>query len=560
MKLTAKTTATFLNKLLSEESPWPARIVLCLAVFVAYIGIWPNEFLFNDGILISQDKFLRHWSDLPNLLTHLSNAGYGLPGGFYRPVEMFIYFLLYQAFGPSTIAFHTLNLALHALNVCLLYHFGQRAGFRKAAVFAAAMLWALHPLHTSNVAYMSSTSELLWGTFGLLGLITLLPDFTAHKIWRALIFFLLALGCKESAVAFPALVAAAFFFSSKDRLRLRAYLKMWPLWLLSACYIVAWLTFMHKTSYRVEDVGDPAYLHSVVNRFLTFLAALPVYARLIVWPAGLHIEWIYPTFTTLLAWQPLVGALMVGFAALAVFFPRKSQQGIALSFGLLWFGMALSPYTGIVTPVDAVIAEGWMYVPTMGLFLCVTEIIASYFEQKRGDAKLMAPSLVLLLALSLGTATFFQGEVWRTPETLYLNNVKNQTWTHGERHYILGLFYLGRGDFSEAIEQFQEEINHPDGLPGPEPESAHMWLAMAWLRVDVKGNQVTMEALSHALPNSRHTPEAISELGKALQENPDFYQAHGILAIIYRYQGNKQMADFHDRKATEIAQKLKGRN
>ena len=224
-KIFAKNIAVFSTKLLTGEAPLAVQAVLCLAVVLAYMGIWPNEFLFNDGILITRDMFLRHWSDLPDLLTHLSNAGYGLPGGFYRPVEMFIYFLLYQAFGPSTVAFHALNLGLHALNACLLYHFGLRAGFRKAAVFATALVWAVHPLHTSNVAYMSSTSELLWGTFCLLGLIILLPDFTPQKIWKAMIFFLLALGCKESAVAFPALAAATFFFVSKDRLRLSSCLK-----------------------------------------------------------------------------------------------------------------------------------------------------------------------------------------------------------------------------------------------------------------------------------------------------------------------------------------------
>jgi len=546
-----KTIASFSKKLLSGESPWLARGMLCLAVLAAYASIWPNEFLFNDGILIVQDKFLRHWSDLPDLLTHLSNAGYGLPGGFYRPVGMLIYFLIYQIFGALTIAFHTLNLALHVLNVCLLYHFGLRAGFRKGAVFVAALLWALHPLHTSNVAYMSSTAELLWGTLCLGGLITLLPDFTPRKIWRAMAFFVLALGCKESAVVFPALAAVTFFFVSKGWLKFSAYLKMWPLWLLSACYITFWLLFMHKTGYSIQDVGDPNYTSSFVNRVLTCFAALPVYARLIVWPTGLHIEWLFPTVSTLLAWQPLAGVLLVGICLLYIFTRYKSRGGLALSFGLLWFAVALSPYTGIVVPVDAVISEGWMYVPAMGLFLGAAQAAAGFFEKKQNAAKL----LVLVLALSLGLATFFNNEVWRIPETLYLNNVQNQDWNRGERNYILGLFYLQRGDFDQAIGQFHELADHPDASSAHWLASAHMWLAMAWLHAEIKNNNITPEALLHALPSSRHTPEAIRELGKALQANPDFYQVHRILAVLYRYQGNKQMADFHDRKAADIIQK-----
>ena len=300
------------------------------------------------------------------------------------------------------------------------------------------------------------------------------------------------------------------------------------------------------------------YTGNLKNRLLTSLSTLTVYARLIIWPAGLHIERVYPTYLTLLLWQPMTGAVIAGLCLLQIIW-GKMRRGLALSFGILWFAVALSPYTGIVLPIDAIISEGWMYMPTVGLSLGVAEIVAGFFEKKKGMVQSIVAALVLSLALSLGTATFFQGEIWRTPETLYLNNVRNQDWSRAESCYILGLFYLGRGDFDAAIEQFREEIYKPDG-PDPRLESAHMWLAMAWLHVEVKGNQVTIEALNRALPYSRHTPEAIRELGKALQENPDFYQAHGMLAVIYRYQDNKQMADFHERKAAETVQKLKGQN
>ncbi len=269
----------------SNGSPWPARGLLCLAVLVSYANVWPNEFVFNDGILIVQNQLLKHWSTLPALLTHLDNAGYGRPDGFYRPVQMLVYFLLYQAFGPSTFVFHALNIFLQALNACLLQHFGIRAGFKKGAAFAAALLWAVHPLLTNDVTYMTSTAEPLWGAFSLLGLITLLPDFTPQRVWKALIFFLLALGCKEPAVVFPAQAAIALFFVSKGRAPISAYLRTWPLWLaVAACYIairpaLPWTPF----GLTMDDSGVPVYTSHLATRIMTCLATLPVYARLIVW-------------------------------------------------------------------------------------------------------------------------------------------------------------------------------------------------------------------------------------------------------------------------------------
>ena len=43
--------------------------------------------------------------------------------------------------------------------------------------------------------------------------------------------------------------------------------------------------------------------------------------------------------------------------------------------------------------------------------------------------------------------------------------------------------------------------------------------------------------------------------GFVLQENPDFYWAHAALAIIYRYEGNNQMADFHQKQVGVILQR-----
>ena len=589
----------------SGDSPWPARIFICLAVLISYASVWPNEFVFDDKFQILFNDFLKHWSNLPKLLTNQNFVVNGIPEGFYRPIQMLIYFLIYQAFGPSTIAFHALNISLHALNACLLHHFGIRAGFRKGAAFTAALLWAVHPLHTSDVAYISSTAELLRGSFCLLGLITLLPDFTprrsgakqipgafaprrsgakqilgafaSRKIWQAMIFFMLALGCKESAVVFPALAAATLFFTNKDRARFSIYLKTWPLWLLAACYIAIWLWFIHKSGYTTDKNGDPQlfqyYTSNFLNRVLTSLATLPVYARLIVWPAGLHIERSFPTFSTLWVWPPTVisilpaaGLMMAGLSLLQILWGRLrrnkyssgagARRGLSLSFGLLWFAVALSPVTGIVIPADALISESWMYLPVMGLFLGVAQTAAGFFETRQNAARL----LVLVMAFSLGITTFFQNEVWRSPETLYRNVLQN-----GELGNRLcpgaGIFYMQQGEFDKAIEPFKCTLNYPD-RPHKRDWAAeiHLQLAMAWLQVRMNEmeDNASQGEVARALPSCQHIPEAIGELGKALQADPDFYWAHIVLADIYQYQGNNQMVDFHLKQVEAFLKKQGG--
>ena len=555
----------FLDMARSGHSLWPERICLCLAVLIAYASVWPDEFIFEDKFLIVLNGLLRHWSTLPQLLTSPNFAGNGSQQGFYRPVQMLVYFLIYQAFGASTVAFHALNIVLQALNACLLHHFGVRAGFRKGAAFAAALLWAVHPLHVVDVAYIPSTGELLWSSFCLLGLITLLPDFAPRRIWQAMIFFMLALSCKESAVVFPALAVITFFFVDKDRTRFAGYLRTWPLWLLATVYTAGWMLFIHKSGYNIYNIDQSGkatyyqdYISNFTNRVLTSLATLPVYARLIIWPAGLHTERVFPVFSTLLAWQPIAGALMVGLGLLQILWGRLRRNkyssaagGLALSFGLLWFAVALSPVTGIVIPIDARISDGWMYMPAMGLFLGVTEAVAGFFEKRQTTARV----LVLVLALSLGTATFLQNGVWRNPETLY-QNISRNGGRVDRLSSPLGLYYMEHGEFDKAAEQFRYAIDHPDGRPETAWGYAHMRVALALLQVRMDENDVsTLSDVISALPSCQHIPEAIGELGKALQHDPDFHWAHEALAAIYRYQGNNQMADFHEKQAEAILKK-----
>ena len=164
--------------------------------------------------------------------------------------------------------------------------------------------------------------------------------------------------------------------------------------------------------------------------------------------------------------------------------------------------------------------------------------------------------LVAALAVSLGTVTFLQNSVWRNTESLYFNIVNNGGRGDALSN-TLGLFYLQEGKFGQAVEQFQYALNyaerhHKTGwLAG-----IHLRLAMAWLGVSLDERQgVSTGDVIAVLPNNKHIPQAIDELGKVLQNNPDFFWAHIALAAIYRYQGNAQMADFHEKKVRDASQK-----
>src|SRR5271168_4950995 len=86
----------------------PARVrkiapyfLLFLAVFMAYGNIYDNGFLYDDESLILKNTFLRDWHYLDSIFTSSITAGANIAGAFYRPMQILLYFVVYQLAGTS---------------------------------------------------------------------------------------------------------------------------------------------------------------------------------------------------------------------------------------------------------------------------------------------------------------------------------------------------------------------------------------------------------------------------------------------------------------------------
>jgi len=518
-----------------EATPY---LLLTLAVFAAYANVYNDAFLLDDPYLVVGNKFLRDWRYLPDIFTHLNYAGADRDGVYYRPLVTVLHLILYQIFGLSKPAFHALNIALQALNAGLVYKLGRKLGFGAGAVFSAALLWCVHPLNTQDITYISSMPELICAAFMLTGLLTLLPDFTPRKICLSLPFFLLALGSKESAVVFPALAVACLFIVSKNRLKPATYIKTWPFWLISAADAAIWLlwsTHSHMSDPQDFDIDPNLYTFSLINRIFTSLATLPVYFSLMVWPTGLHFPRSFPIFTSVLSWQVLCGMVLV-IGALTQIILGKGKRGLPLSFGLFWFAATLSPYTGIVIPIDAMISEGWLYVPSIGLALGVAQTLSSRINKPK--FKTITAVVVTVAALSLGVKSYSQNQVYQNQATLY-ENIFSCGEDFANTHNNLGIYYLGQNEFDKAIEQFKHVVARPGTRPPPMMAGLYINLAVAYLRVPSDENGVTtIPALVDALPHTHQIPEAVEALNKALEYAPDSTWARQFLDIIHAYQKN----------------------
>ncbi len=203
----------------------------------------------------------------------------------------------------------------------------------------------------------------------------------------------------------------------------------------------------------------------------------------------------------------------------------RGKRGLALTFGLLWFAAAQSPNTGIVVPVDGIVSEHWMYMPTMGLFLGIAESFSGILRERRKAGVL----LVAAMTSALCVATFRQNMVWRNIDTLYKN-----TRAHGGRARLMscdeGLYLLKRGSFGRARQTLQYCLNNLPQTDAYDRSRLHAELAMTWLHAAAGQGEMTAADLRRARPADIEA--AKKELQAAVREAPRYDWARNALAVI----------------------------
>ncbi len=487
--------------------------LLIAAVFAAYANVYDNAFLYDDLTLIVDNRFLRSWRSLSTALFSTTIAGSNVETHYYRPLQILLYSVIFQKAGLSPAAFHLVNVALHALVACLVFTLGVKLRFNRKAVFLAAVLWAVHPVQTEAVAYISATADPLYSLFCVLGVLVLLPDFSAKRIALSLPLMLLALLSKESAVVFPLLAMSAYYFASDRRFAPKSYVRFWPLLLLSAAYVLWHYRYFPVTTGAPSSSGalfqaaDQGGLYGAIGTLIS-------YVKFLALPLNLHMGHDLPAYAT--PWNAnVIGS--IGLFILCVFLVIREPTPRSLPFrwGLCWFAAALVP----AIQVKDLYYEHWLYLPSAGLFLGAAQSLALMFKNRPWIKGWLAV-LSLSAALLFGFLTLRQNLVWRDPVVFYetiIANEKNTAYAHNN----LGGIYFLRGDKGKAVQEFRLALQKSNG----QLAEAHRNLA---------------NALLSEKSWKTHAHEAIGHLNAALKIKPRFYLALDDLATLYGRLGDKK--------------------
>jgi tetratricopeptide (TPR) repeat protein len=472
-------------------------VLLVFAVFVAFGRSLTQGFSpIDDLYLIAQNLAVRG-PTLSNLRTIFTTYDPEL----YIPLTFFSFQLNYLVSGTAPWSYHLGNILLHALNAFLVFLLIQRlARNEKIAVFGA-LLFAVHPLQTESVVWITIRKDLLSTFFALSSILFYLRGREGGAWWPYLVsifLFLLALLAKVTVVPLPLVLLLSDVFLERRR-SLRALLDKIPYFILSGAFLI--IAFMGKE--QVMGEFDPFVVfvlsgksvmltlqHSILSRDL-----IPFYEE----PAGAA---LFSTGNLIACALALLFVILTAFVAFR--WPRTG-------FGLLFFLILLVP--SFLSPFRAGAiygtADHYSYLPIVGLMIALCAIL----ESLRGRVPPFLRSVPIViggfLIVFLCLLSVRQTKAWDSAESLFQSALEVAPSSVAVRTAYARVL-LDQGRAQEAFDLLKEGLRFGD--------DARLHLAAG--AVLAKGGRATdaLEQFRIAQEMDPENPEPLFSMGSVEEQ------------------------------------------
>ncbi|MGP8246139.1 MAG: tetratricopeptide repeat protein [Bryobacteraceae bacterium] len=493
---------------------WPRHTLQIAALWALALAAYSNSFaggfVFDNVPIVQNDPRIRAaTADNIGLIFTWEYWFDSGTSGLYRPLTTLSYLFDYAVLGngSSPSGYHAVNLALHCLNIALVYALGLAILGDSFPALALAALWAVHPSLVESVTNIVGRADLL-AAFGVLaGLLCYMRRASAagrkRIAWLAALAGAqaIALFSKESGAVLPLLMALAdFTWARKETWRNRVVPYAVLILPFAAFFCLRWQLHTHML---VPFSENPLTGAGFWTARMTAVKVIGKYLWLFVWPARLSADY-YFNAVPLFGWRPwswedakalIALAACAGLVLLAIRFRRRNRP---LFFLLGFFFVALAPASNLFIPIGSMMAERFLYLPSVGLAGCLViaaAAIARAAHLRRAWWKWAALGFV---CLAFGLRTHARNFDWRDDESLWTSAIR--AYPESARpHNNLGNLLLARSDLPGAIAELEAALRIR-----PDYAEAHYNLGKALARMPGR------------------LPQAITEYRAALRDRPDY--------------------------------------
>jgi tetratricopeptide (TPR) repeat protein len=417
------------------ESRASVLLWLALAVCLSYANALRGEFQFDDYNVIVNQPHVHSWA---NWFASLDNG--------IRPLLKFSYTLNWTL-GTGVTGFHLTNLLIHLANAFLVYRLAQtfvqqqwQMDRLRQVPLLTALLFAVHPVHTEAVSYISGRSASLMALFYLAGLLSYINGRTQGD-WKSLylyspLLFLLALATKETAVTFPlALLAWELCCGGRWKTTLNL---MWPSW---AVLCSAAVFFLLSDSYA-SQMQRSAEFNDMQGNLATQLSGFAWLLQQWSLPLWLNIDPDLPLLTGITDALVPFGVFMALLVLMLACWRRRPW----LSFALAWVMLQLIPLYLFLPRLD-IANERQLYLAGWPLLLALSIELALWLNAR--TLRLAAAALLLAFA----SLTVLRNQVYNSEQSLWEDTVQKSP-DKARVHNNLGHAYLLVQRHDEARREF----------------------------------------------------------------------------------------------------------
>jgi len=436
-------------------------VLLTAMILLAYGQSLSHRFAWDDyGLIVDNDriKATSGWfRSFANNFWDLGENAKDPTRSFYRPVIVLSY-VTDHAFGAlNPFGYHLTNIIAHVLCSFAVFLVMLRLAGNPHYAAIGALIWAIHPTHVENIAWISGRTDVFCGLFYFPAFYLYIRALDTPRQGRVLclssaLLYLAALMSKEMALTFLP-VAALYYFLYGKRISSPRDIAF-P----AVLYSIVTAGYLSARMAVLGQIAGPPVFGSLMERLLSIPMVFVKYIGLLLNLVPVNPHHAEELFAASRAGVFALYALIsIAYLAGAVWVVRRGNR--LAGFGMLWFALALFPVFNLGTFGDVLYADRFLYIPSFGLALLIPALLAAPRTRilalravRLGFGAWLALYIISSLALARAhtvywedSLTLFSQAVRTSPDSAYI-------------HYNLGYSLADKGRHEEALASFQRAI------------------------------------------------------------------------------------------------------
>jgi len=544
-------------------------VALLATVFVAlltavYWNHFDNAFHFDDSHTIVNNGFITDINNIPLFFTDAKTTSSLPTNQAYRPVVTSLNAIDYWLAGSlKPEVFHWHIYLEFVLLLVLLYFFFLKT-FRlvdgkehRLVALLGTSFFAFHTPTAETINYIISRSDGFSTLMVLAGTLIYMSNSGWKKQLGILPFIIGSLAKPTTLMLAPILFAFDLLMENPSALvpkenfkskRLISIVKKTALYFVVGAVMYKFTRGMFSPTWVPSNVSAADYLN-------TQPYVMWIYVKTFFFPVSLTADTDLELIKKWSDPRVLGGSFVIGLMLASAYVAARKRQTLPISFGILWFFIALIPSSSIV-PLAEPLNHHRTFFPYIGLVMALSWGVYLLFEKlTKGhpsqNAKAVLATLVLLVLGANAYGTYQRNEVWDNDESLWYDvTIRSPKNGRGLMNY--GLTEMKKGNLESAISYFELATHtgygrHPylyinlgiakNSLATQRKDPALKQEAERYLREAARIGYNYPECHYHLgnwLAANGKVDEAMGELNKALEQSPGHTQAKMLLEALSR--------------------------